>query len=305
MRPAAGGASVVVIAGSPAAEASISRVTFGEADEVSSLVTLAPTRSRRPRCRCRVRLGSRGRVPVRARPHGLRAVLCAGQSRLRRSRGRPASAPDLHSRRAHRDGPRGAAPGLQYWTSRGFAVIDVNYAGSTGYGRAYRDALRGEWGSRRRGCVAAARWSAEQGRVDAARLCIRGGSAGGYTTLAALAEPTPRSRPAATTTDWRISRTSGRETHKFESRYLDSLIAPYPEGRDVYRERSPIHHVDAFHPAAAGGVPGLDDEVVPPEAQSQMIVDALRTEGVPGGVSPPSRASGAGLPAAGEHAPAR
>jgi dipeptidyl aminopeptidase/acylaminoacyl peptidase len=168
---------------------------------------------------------------------------------------------------------------LQYWTSRGFAVVDVDYGGSAGYGRAYREQLKGQWGVVDvDDCVAAARWLADQGRVDPQRLCIRGGSAGGFTTLAALAF---HDLFAAGASHFGVAdlEALAQETHKFESRYLDGLVGPYPERRDLYVERSPIHHVDSFdRPLAV--FQGLEDEVVPP-AQSQMIVDALRATGVP------------------------
>jgi dipeptidyl aminopeptidase/acylaminoacyl peptidase len=169
--------------------------------------------------------------------------------------------------------------GIQYWTSRGFAVVDVNYGGSTGYGRAYRDQLRDAWGIVDvDDCEAAARWLADQGRVDPERLCIRGGSAGGYTTLAALAF---RDTFAAGGSHYGVAdlEALATDTHKFESRYLDGLIGPYPEARDVYIERSPIHHTERFdRPLIV--LQGLEDEVVPPN-QAEMIVDALRAKGVP------------------------
>jgi dipeptidyl aminopeptidase/acylaminoacyl peptidase len=169
--------------------------------------------------------------------------------------------------------------GTQYWTSRGFAVVDVNYGGSVGYGRAYRNQLRGQWGVvDLDDCEAAARWLGEQGRVDPARLCIRGGSAGGYTTLAALAF---RATFAAGASHFGVAdlEALATETHKFESRYLDGLIGPYPARRDLYLERSPIHHVEGFdRPLIV--LQGLEDEVVPPN-QAEMIVDALRAKGVP------------------------
>jgi dipeptidyl aminopeptidase/acylaminoacyl peptidase len=169
--------------------------------------------------------------------------------------------------------------GTQYWTSRGFGVVDVNYGGSTGYGRAYRDQLRGNWGVvDLDDCEAAARWLGEQGRVDPARLCIRGGSAGGYTTLAALAF---RDTFAAGASHYGVAdlEALATETHKFESRYLDGLVGPYPDRRDLYVARSPIHHVEGFdRPLIV--LQGLEDEVVPPN-QAEMIVDALRAKGVP------------------------
>jgi dipeptidyl aminopeptidase/acylaminoacyl peptidase len=169
--------------------------------------------------------------------------------------------------------------GIQYWTSRGFGVVDVNYGGSTGYGRAYRNQLRGTWGIvDLDDCEAAARWLGAQGRVDPARLCIRGGSAGGYTTLAALAF---RDTFAAGASHYGVAdlEALATETHKFESRYLDGLVGPYPEARDTYVARSPVHHVDGFdRPLIV--LQGLEDEVVPPN-QAEMIVDALRAKGVP------------------------
>ena len=181
-------------------------------------------------------------------------------------------------------GPTGYAPGflrlaVQYWTSRGFAVVDVDYGGSAGYGRAYRELLKGAWGVVDvEDCVAAARWLADRGRVDPDRLCIRGGSAGGYTTLAVLAS---HDLFAAGGNHYGVAdlEALAQETHKFESRYLDGLVGPYPERRDIYLERSPINHVDSFETPLVV-FQGLEDEVVPP-AQSQLIVDALRAKGVP------------------------
>ncbi|WP_103382652.1 S9 family peptidase [Pseudonocardia dioxanivorans] len=182
-------------------------------------------------------------------------------------------------------GPTAAASpvlsvGVQYWTSRGFAVVDVDYGGSTGYGRAYRDLLKGAWGIVDvADCIAAARWLGEQGRVDAQRLAIRGGSAGGYTTLAALARDDTPFAAGADHFGVADLEALAADTHKFESRYLDGLVGRYPEDRDVYVERSPIHHVERF------GKPlivlqGSEDAIVPPN-QSQLIVDALRSRHVP------------------------
>ncbi|HEV7471944.1 MAG TPA: S9 family peptidase [Pseudonocardia sp.] len=169
---------------------------------------------------------------------------------------------------------------VQYWTSRGFGVVDVNYGGSTGFGRAYRDVLKGAWGIVDvADCLAAARWLAEQGRVDGTRLAIRGGSAGGYTTLAALAR---KDTPFAAGADhYGVAdlEALAADTHKFESRYLDGLVGPYPEARDVYVERSPIHHVELFtRPLIV--LQGSEDAVVPPN-QSEAIVGALRARKVP------------------------
>jgi len=169
---------------------------------------------------------------------------------------------------------------VQYWTSRGFAVVDVNYGGSTGYGRPYRDELRGQWGVVDvADCVAAARWLAREGRADPDRLCIRGGSAGGYTTLAALAAHDTPFAAGADHFGVADLEALARDTHKFESRYLDGLIGPYPEAREVYVERSPIHHVERLtRPLIV--LQGSEDAIVPPN-QSEMIVDALRAKGVP------------------------
>jgi dipeptidyl aminopeptidase/acylaminoacyl peptidase len=196
--------------------------------------------------------------------------------------GPPGSAPPLIV--MSHGGPTSAARSqlnmvVQYWTSRGFAVVDVNYRGSTGYGRAYRQALAGQWGIVDvDDCIAVALHLAAEGRVDSDRLAIRGGSAGGFTALCALAF---RDCFSAGASLYGVAdlEALARDTHKFESRYLDSLIGPYPESRDVYIERSPIHHVDGFDcPLIV--LQGADDEVVPP-AQSQMIVDALRAKGLP------------------------
>jgi len=170
--------------------------------------------------------------------------------------------------------------GLQYWTSRGFAVVDVNYGGSSGYGRPYRELLNGQWGVLDvTDCLAAARRLARAGRVDGERLCIRGGSAGGFTTLIALArEDTPF---AAGADHFGVAELESLavETHKFESRYLDRLVGPYPQARDVYVERSPLTHADRFsRPLIV--LQGSEDAIVPPK-QSEVIVDALRAKRVP------------------------
>lgn len=168
---------------------------------------------------------------------------------------------------------------IQYWTSRGIAVLDVNYGGSSGYGRAYRQRLNSQWGVVDvDDCVNGARYLAEKGYVDANRLAIRGGSAGGYTTLSAL---TFCDDFKAGANYYGISDLEAmtRDTHKFESRYLDSLIGPYPEERDRYRERSPIHFTDHLScPLIL--FQGLEDKVVPPN-QAEMMVEALRAKELP------------------------
>ena len=168
---------------------------------------------------------------------------------------------------------------IQFWTSRGLAVVDVNYRGSTGYGRAYRNRLRGSWGVvDLADCVAAAEHLAAGGEVDGSRLAIRGGSAGGYTTLCAL---TMTDAFAAGASYFGIgdAEALARDTHKFESRYLDLLIGPYPERADLYRERSPINHVDGLScPVIL--FQGLEDEIVPP-AQSERMAAALERKGIP------------------------
>jgi dipeptidyl aminopeptidase/acylaminoacyl peptidase len=168
---------------------------------------------------------------------------------------------------------------VQFFTSRGIGVVDVNYRGSTGYGRAYRNALRGEWGVLDvDDCVAAARHLVALGDADPDRLAIRGGSAGGYTTLSAL---TFRDDFAAGASLYGVAdlEALARDTHKFEARYLDGLVGPYPEARDRYVERSPVHHTDRLDcPVII--FQGLEDEIVPP-SQSQTMVDALRRKGLP------------------------
>jgi dipeptidyl aminopeptidase/acylaminoacyl peptidase len=167
----------------------------------------------------------------------------------------------------------------QYWTSRGFAVVDVNYRGSTGYGRSYRDLLRGEWGvADVEDCAAVCAFLVERGDADPDRLCIRGGSAGGFTTLAAI---TFHEVFAAGASHYGVADLGvlAEETHKFESRYLDGLVGPWPEARATYEARSPIFHTDQIdRPLAV--FQGLDDPIVPPN-QAEMIVEALRTKGVP------------------------
>jgi dipeptidyl aminopeptidase/acylaminoacyl peptidase len=168
----------------------------------------------------------------------------------------------------------------QFWTSRGFAVVDVNYGGSTGFGRAYRQRLNGAWGIvDTTDCINAARWLATRGEVDGDRLLITGGSAGGYTTLCAL---TMHDGFAAGTSYFGLADLEsfvGGGTHKFESRYLFSLVGPYPEEAERYRSRSPIHFTDGIScPMLL--LQGSEDRVVPP-AQAEIMVEALKEKGLP------------------------
>jgi len=170
-------------------------------------------------------------------------------------------------------------PTVQYWTTRGFAVVDVNYGGSTGFGRAYRQRLQGSWGLvDTEDCINAAKYLAGRGLVDGQRLAIRGGSAGGFTTLSAL---TFHDVFAAGASYYGVADLEALtvETHKFESRYLDGLVGPYPEAKDIYDERSPICHTQNLScPMLI--LQGLEDKVVPP-AQAEAMVEALKAKGIP------------------------
>eukprot|EP01137_Pigoraptor_chileana_P006153 Opistho-2@3069 len=169
---------------------------------------------------------------------------------------------------------------MQYWTSRGFAVLDVNYGGSTGYGREYRSRLNGNWGivDVDDCCNGALYLANEAKEVDGKRLAIDGGSAGGYTTLAALAF---KKVFAAGCSNYGVSdiEALAKDTHKFESRYMDILVGPYPAARDVYLERSPINHIDGITcPIIL--FQGDEDKIVPPD-QSERMFEAVRTKGIP------------------------
>lgn len=181
-------------------------------------------------------------------------------------------------------GPTGATAASldlrkQYWTSRGFAVLDVNYGGSTGFGRKYRELLRGNWGVVDvEDCVSGAKYLAETSSSDPERLVITGGSAGGYTTLCALAFAEVFKAGASY---YGVSdlEALAKETHKFEAHYLDGLIGPYPERKDLYEARSPIHHAEHM------GCPviffqGLEDKIVPPN-QTEKMAQILREKGIP------------------------
>ncbi len=168
---------------------------------------------------------------------------------------------------------------IQFWTSRGFAVVDVNYGGSSGFGRAYREELNGQWGVVDvEDVIAAARFLGATGRADPARMAISGGSAGGYTVLAALSasEVFKAGADYYGVSDVTVL---ARDTHKFESRYLDTLIGPLPAAQAIYDSRSPLNHLGGFT-APLIVFQGAEDHVVPPN-QSGLIVDALRARAVP------------------------
>ncbi len=181
-------------------------------------------------------------------------------------------------------GPTGAASSAlslskQYWTSRGFAVVDVNYSGSSGYGREYRKRLNRNWGiADVNDCANAALYIVGRGLADRDRLIIKGGSAGGYTTMACLAF---RDIFAVGASYYGVSdlEALARDTHKFESRYLDRLIGPYPGARDTYIERSPIHAVDRLSSPMIF-FQGSEDRVVP-QNQTETMIEALRSKGIP------------------------
>jgi dipeptidyl aminopeptidase/acylaminoacyl peptidase len=169
---------------------------------------------------------------------------------------------------------------VQFWTTRGFAVVDVNYGGSTGYGRAYRERLNGQWGVvDLADCVNAALHLVSEGEADPDRLLITGGSAGGYTAICAL---TFTDEFAAGTSYFGIAdleQFGGGETHKFELEYEHTLVGPYPEAAELYRARSPIHFVEQIKTPMLV-LQGADDMVVP-LSQAELIVGALRERGVP------------------------
>jgi dipeptidyl aminopeptidase/acylaminoacyl peptidase len=168
---------------------------------------------------------------------------------------------------------------VQFWTTRGFAVLDVNYGGSTGYGRAYRERLDGSWGVIDvADCASGAEHLADAGLVDRTRLGIRGGSAGGFTTLAALTF-TDIFTAGASRYGIGDLEALARDTHKFESRYLDGLVGPYPDASQTYRDRSPVNHCDRLS-APIVLLQGTEDKVVPPN-QAEQMADAVRAKGLP------------------------
>jgi dipeptidyl aminopeptidase/acylaminoacyl peptidase len=180
-------------------------------------------------------------------------------------------------------GPTGCADSvfnlrIQYWTSRGFAVVDVDYGGSTGYGRKYRESLKGQWGIMDvEDCIHAGMYLAEKGYIDPKKIVIRGGSAGGYTTLQALVHSKVF---AAGASYYGVSDLELliRDTHKFEANYLDSLIGPYPERQDLYLERSPIHYAEKIS-CPVIFFQGGKDKVVPLN-QTQKMYEALQKQGI-------------------------
>lgn len=169
---------------------------------------------------------------------------------------------------------------VQYFTTRGFAVVQVNYGGSIGYGRAYRERLAGQWGVvDLDDCVATALWLAANGLADRRRLLVRGGSAGGYTTLCALTFRGDVFAAGASLYGVADLAALARDTHKFEAGYMDSLIGPWPQAQATYEERSPIFHTDLLRTPTIL-FQGLEDKVVPP-AQAEAMAEALRAKGVP------------------------
>ncbi|WP_036480343.1 S9 family peptidase [Myxosarcina sp. GI1] len=168
---------------------------------------------------------------------------------------------------------------IQYWTSRGFGYLDVNYGGSIGYGREYRQRLENKWGIVDvDDCVNAAKYLVDKGRVDGERLVITGGSAGGYTTLAVL---TFRDTFKAGASHYGVSDLEilAKDTHKFESRYLDRLVGDYPQQKEIYQARSPIYHTESLN-CPVIFFQGLEDKVVPPN-QAEMMFDAIKAKGLP------------------------
>ncbi|MDG1818968.1 MAG: prolyl oligopeptidase family serine peptidase [Porticoccaceae bacterium] len=180
-------------------------------------------------------------------------------------------------------GPTGATDSglnlkIQYWTSRGFAVVDINYRGSTGFGRSYRQSLAGAWGiADVQDSQSAIAYLTAENKIDPERCIIRGGSAGGYTVLSALTF-TDTFKAGASLYGIGDLETLATDTHKFESRYMDSLIGPYPERKDIYLARSPIHHAEGLN-CPVIFLQGLEDKVVPPN-QAEMMVKLLEDKGI-------------------------
>ena len=173
----------------------------------------------------------------------------------------------------------GLSLGIQFWTSRGWGVVDVNYGGSTGFGRAYRERLNGQWGVVDvADCAAAAQALVSRGLASAERIAIEGGSAGGFTALAALCFTTTF-RAGASRYGVADLSALATDTHRFEARYLDSLVGPWPVAKATYEARSPLQHAGRIH-CPVIFFQGLEDVVVPPE-QTERMAEALRGNGVP------------------------
>lgn len=214
------------------------------------------------------------------RPRDPRPHLSAAQPLPQRARRRTAPVRRLGARRAHQPLPLVLDLEIAYFTSRGIGVAEVNYGGSTGYGRAYRERLREQWGVVDvEDCAAVARSLADEGTADPARLAIRGGSAGGWTSAASL---TGTDLYACVTISYPIldlSTWATDGTHDFESRYLESLVGPFADVPGRYRERSPINHVDKIT-APFLLLQGLDDVICPP-VQCERFLDQLAGRGIP------------------------
>jgi dipeptidyl aminopeptidase/acylaminoacyl peptidase len=279
---AAGGRSVVVVGATPTAEDSVARISLGPEFEVGQVEVLRAPRELGPfgvsedhisvpRTVAFPSAGGRTAYGLLYEP--VNPAFAGPEDEL------PPLLVDVHGGPTAQSLPE-LDVDIQYWTTRGFAVLCINYGGSTGYGRDYRDLLDDAWGVVDvQDSLAAARWLAEEGRVDPQRCAIRGGSAGGFTTLAALVVADTVFAAGADYFGVADLEAMTIDTHKFESRYLDRLVGPYPDRRDLYRERSPIEHVDGFSTPLIV-LQGLEDEVVPPN-QATMIVDALKDKGVP------------------------
>lgn len=170
--------------------------------------------------------------------------------------------------------------GIQFWTSRGYALVDVNYGGSTGYGRQYRERLRQKWGEVDvSDCVAVVQALSAQSLIDPKRVAIRGGSAGGYTTLAALTFTQNIFTVGASYYGVSELEALAKETHKLESRYMDQLVGPYPEALTLYKERSPLEHTEKLN-CPIIFFQGEEDKVVPAN-QSEFMYQALKKKGIP------------------------
>ncbi len=277
LRPAPDGSFVVALAGSPTTPESVVRIA-PRRDESADIEVVKRSRDKTVDPRY-LSLPEPFEFPTEPGPNAYALYYAPSNADFEAPAG---ELPPLIVR-SH-GGPTSAAGsvlnyGIQFWTSRGFAVVDVNYGGSTGYGRAYRERLRGNWGVvDLDDCVNAALFLSGSGRADSRRLLIHGGSAGGYTTLCAL---TFRDVFAAGASYFGVADAGAlaRETHKFEARYLDSMIGPWPQARATYEERSPIFHTDQLHTPMIL-FQGLEDKVVPP-AQAETMAEALAEKGVP------------------------